>query len=290
MKVLLLGSTGMLGSTVAEKLQQNKNFVTRTTSRSGNNNSIYYDAIKGGLRDLIEREKPNYILNCIGVIKQKMIPSSLALDEETIRVNSVLPFELARCAKEFSAKVIQITTDCVFSGTSGHYSENSFHDCNDLYGRSKSLGEVNSSEVMNLRVSIVGPEKNSHFSLMSWFLNQPKGSILQGYVNHFWNGVTSMAFAKVTVGIIENEVFYPGTFHLVPKNDLSKFDLLCSFAEVLNRKDISIVPFVSPEPINRILTTDFPLVNKMLWNLSDYREIPSIESMLRELSFLQSYT
>ena len=99
--------------------------------------------------------------------------------------------------------MIQIATDCVYSGKTGGYNEDSLHDALDAYGKTKSLGEVRSSTFLNIRSSIIGPEINHKVLLLEWFLKQPKGAVLNGFSNHLWNGVTTLQFAELCLTIIK---------------------------------------------------------------------------------------
>lgn len=171
----------------------------------------------------------------------------------------------------------------MYSGNTGGYKENSTPDPIDVYGKSKASGESNNSLVMNLRTSVIGPEKNSSVELLSWVLSTKENGILQGYKNHYWNGVTSLALAKVIEGIIRYDLFEPGNVHLVPANEITKFDLVKEIASLGNRRDISVVPFTAPNSVNRTLSTTNEQRNRTLWKSAGYSEIPSIQELLTEV-------
>jgi dTDP-4-dehydrorhamnose reductase len=185
-------------------------------------------------------------------------------------------------AKDSSIPIIQIGTDCVYSGLDGDYSEDFEFDCNDLYGLSKVSGEHESKSMMTIRCSIIGHEIKSSVSLMDWFLSQPTSAPVNGYTNHFWNGVTTLAFARVVNGIVAKNAYSPGTVHLVPKDQVSKFELLQILAEMYGRKDIEISKFESEMSINRTLATLFPHKNEQMWLNAGYTQTPSIVELIQE--------
>jgi len=145
------------------------------------------------------------------------------------------------------------------------------------------LGEAVGTTNMNIRVSVVGPERYRSNSLLSWFLNLPLHAEVPGFQNHLWNGVTSQAYAKVVLGIMMKDLFKAGTFHLVPDTIVSKCDLLKFFASEFNREDLKIVPTMAAESINRTLRTDFTEFNEGLWSGAGYQNPPSIEELVKEL-------
>jgi dTDP-4-dehydrorhamnose reductase len=215
----------------------------------------------------------DWIVNCIGAIPQKKP------DFETlVKVNHHFPHLVAA---ETSARVIQIATDCAFSGDRGGYHEASHKDARDEYGITKIAGEVQS--FMNLRCSIIGPELTGKKSLYEWVNNQPQGTRLDGYVNHFWNGVTTDAFARVVKGVITNDLFYRGMHHLIPADSVSKYQLLNMIAERLGRADLEITPKIT-ERVDRTLTTRHEILNQVLWNHAGYEQPPTIKEMIEELA------
>jgi dTDP-4-dehydrorhamnose reductase len=203
---------------------------------------------------------------------------------DAIKINTDFPIYLNSLAKVYDFRLIQIGTDCVFSGSQGSYSENSHHSPNDLYGETKSQGERTGANSLILRTSIVGPEIESTNSLIGWFLSLPLDSIIDGYTNHIWNGVSTYHFAKLVLGIICSNEFKGGLFHVVPSDTCSKYELLEYFRTAFNRKDIVIRPREAEDFINRTLSTEYPQCNRELWMKSGYNEPPSIKKMIEELS------
>jgi dTDP-4-dehydrorhamnose reductase len=281
-KVLVLGASGMLGSACLQVLSQETNLEVIGTSRNKDPKFIEFDVSKEDVSDLLNKTKPSWIINCIGSIKTHIDENVPSTVENAVKVNSEFPKLLARAAEGVSAKVIQIATDCVYSGTRGSYVEADLHDATDVYGKTKSLGEVPSSSIMHLRASIIGPEVGRSTSLLEWFLSQPDGAKLNGFTNHFWNGVTTHVFAKICLGVIRSGEFQSGVHHLIPKDTVAKADLLKMFARAYNRGDILISDYVTPNIIDRTLGTSDKEFNNNLWVEAGYVEPPTIEEMVFE--------
>lgn len=259
MKILILGFTGMLGSAVLDfLLTKNLDITAPTRGELGEVNYGQYD----------------YIINCIGIIKQK-----LNNPKEAIEINSVFPHMLSEKAPK--AKIIQIATDCVFSGRDGLYLEENEHDALDIYGRTKSLGEVEAKNFFNIRTSIIGPSEDS-FSLLEWFLSQEKNATVDGYTNHLWNGITTLQFAKLCYTIIEGKREIPNLLHFIPYDIVNKYKLLKLFAVKFDREDIRIRPFRA-NFCNRVLSTRHIYIVDALWGDMGYKIPPTIEEMINEL-------
>jgi dTDP-4-dehydrorhamnose reductase len=266
-KVVILGSTGMLGNAVAKTFLNNKNFETITSYRKEshklNDNSFYFDATKDSFNNIPHCD---YIINCIGIIKPYMKNNMIS----NVHVNSIFPHVLSQWCTNNGTKMIHITTDCVFSGDSGFYTEVSSHDCLDEYGKSKSLGEP--SECMVLRTSIIGEEIHSFSSLISWVKSQ-NGKTISGYTNHMWNGMTTTQYAKCCIEIIEKNLYENGLFH-IHSDDVTKYDLVKMIAEEFKLK-LTINPKVVENSCNRTL--------RSLKNLNAKLTIDKIENQLKEI-------
>ena len=221
-------------------------------------------------------------INCIGVIKPYIKDTDATQVERAIRVNSLFPHTLASVAQAERVRVLQIATDCVYSGTQGGYVEASQHDALDIYGKSKSMGEVHSPFVHHLRCSIIGPELRAHVSLLDWFLGQKQGAQVKGFLNHDWNGVTTLHFGKLCYGIIKNRIELPHLQHLVPAGAIHKAQLLRVFAEAYRRSDIEIQPINAPTVIDRTLNTTDHLLNEKIWRAAGYGVPPTVEQMVKE--------
>jgi dTDP-4-dehydrorhamnose reductase len=286
-KVLVLGANGMLGSNVLFNLALN-GFSVQGTTRNGNpvlnlqtlklSELGYLD-----LKSIVDLVKPDYIVNCIGTIKQKMNVRETESSVDAIRTNSIFPSTLNRISKERSIRVIQIATDCVFSGEHGGYNEASTFDAQDLYGQSKIAGELASENLLQLRCSIIGHEQESKHSLLNWFYDQPVGASVPGFLNHKWNGITAHAFSQLIAGIVGTGRFFAGTIHVVPRDTVSKFELLCYLRSILQREDLYVDPVTHGLNIDRTLSTLFPKVNIELWAGANYTQIPTIFELIERM-------
>lgn len=289
-KVLVLGASGMLGHQVCSQLVKHGFAVIgsfRKSSRAPIPNGvekILFDVVEDSPVKLSEYlSEGMFILNCIGKLKADINLTEISSIEQAIKINSLFPIELNRVASKSDTKIIQIATDCVFSGREGKYKESDAHDALDVYGKTKSLGQVISGNVMNIGCSIIGREQVRNSSLLEWVLNQPQGAQINGYKNHIWNGVTTLAFARVVVGILRDELFKAGTQHLVPANELPKGDLVEQIANYFNREDIKVAMIENDVSINRSLSTIDPNFNLTLWQSAGYEQLPTINQLLAEL-------
>lgn len=277
MKTAILGKTGMLGSEVEKVFLENNQNIVATTRRE-------LDAQTASVEDIKKIiDGCDYVINCIGIIKPYIHPENSFEVQRAIMVNGLFPHKVAAAAKETGTKVIQIATDCVYDGGKGAYIETDFHNATDIYGKTKSLGEVQAENVLNLRCSIIGREQKSYLSLLEWFLNQPKGAKLKGFKNHLWNGVTTRAFAKLCLGIINNNAFFYGLQHVEPADILSKAQMLHIFRNVFNREDIEINDIGADVAIDRTIKTLDKTQNEKLWKHAGYKVIPTVEEMIKEI-------
>jgi dTDP-4-dehydrorhamnose reductase len=181
-------------------------------------------------------------------------------------------------------RVIHPTTDGVFAGRAGPYDEDARHDATDVYAVSKARGEVVAPHVLNVRCSIVGPERPHGSSLLAWLLSQPRGARLGGYANHHWNGLTTYHFSRVCDGIMALGPGLPSTVHVVPADSVTKADLLGMLADAYGRRDLAIVPEAAPLAIDRTLVTKYPQANATIWRAAGYPAPPTVGAMVRELA------
>ncbi|MFA6533786.1 MAG: sugar nucleotide-binding protein [Patescibacteria group bacterium] len=271
-KVLVLGASGMLGSMVYNYLSADSQLEVRGTLRKEEPPFYFLDAENFKAEDLakiLNDCNPDYIINCIGIIKPYCKDDDSVGCLRAIKVNTLFPYLLAEAAKGKKIKIIQIATDCVYSGRQGEYTENTPHDALDVYGKSKSLGEVQADNFLHLRCSIIGPEKKNKLSLLEWFLSQPAGAELKGFTHHRWNGVTTLQFAKICAEIINQGEDYfaellkiSAVHHFVPNTTVNKNELLHIFAEVFAKSvRIMAVDNIS-QPVDRTLATNFKLLLK----------------------------
>lgn len=281
-RVLVLGASGMLGSACFQVLNQSSHLTSVGTSRASSNKLVKFDSNRDSIIELLELTKPDWIVNCIGIIKPYIDEKSAPSIGNAIKINSQFPFILASAAKDHNAKIIQIATDCVYSGKSGKYKEHDLHDATDVYGKTKSLGEVPGPQTLHLRASIIGPEIGRSTSLLEWFRNQPIGATVNGFTDHLWNGVTTYHFGRVVKGIIDGAIGEFGTVHLIPKDIITKAELLRIFAETYKRDDIKINDVLSSNTIDRTLATENAELSNRLWKLAGFENPPSIREMVLE--------
>lgn len=251
----------------------------------------FLDAESCSLADLVDiLHGSSWAINAVGVIKSRIREDNPSSVETAIRVNSLFPYALAVAARKTHTRIIQIATDCVYSGKRGHYLETDDHDAIGVYGTTKSLGEVSTENVCNLRCSIVGPELRTRESLLSWFLSQRHSAEINGFTNHRWNGITTLHFAKLCRAIIEKNLELPNLQHIVPTGTVTKYELLRIFAGYFARRDLRIVAKEGPDAVDRSLDTLNPNKNLTLWQSAGYARPPEIPQMISEVAALATYS
>lgn len=288
--VLVLGASGMLGQGILSALKGYEGHIQASVRRGESVpgfpdvETLMFDASAQDIGSLTAVIRPGtLIINCIGIIKPYIHDENQSEREVAIRINGLFPYDLARFAESEGHEVVQIATDCVYSGLSGLYSESDDFDALDVYGKSKSLGEVPSPSMMHIRVSIIGPEMGRSTSLFEWVRNQPPNAVIGGFTDHLWNGVTTFHFGKVVRGVAESNGFKAGTYHLTPGDIVTKETLVRLIANSASRNDLTIQPKESGNPINRTLKTTNQSLNKTLWAKAGYSDPPTIEKMLSEI-------
>lgn len=233
-KVFILGCDGMLGRYMYKYLS--KIYDTCPLNRND------YDVLNDNFYNLKKILTPNSILiNCIGIIPQKIDTlfckakrseasnDKFVNDKLYLKINCIFPNMLSLLCNELNIKFIHITTDCVFTGKKGNYTENDIHDETNIYGLSKSLGEPNNCTV--IRTSIIGEELKGKKSLLEWVKsNDCKDSKdrkeINGYTDHYWNGVTCLQLAKITQRIIDKNLYWNGVKHFFSPTSVSKYELI----------------------------------------------------------------
>ena len=230
-KILILGATGLIGHQVYLRLNVNKNFVVSSIARQ---RKISDDTVLLDARDehLLEKVivdiNPDIIVNCMGVL----IAEANRDPENAIFLNSYIPQYLKNIANSFDAKLVHISTDCVFSGKKGLYTEDDIRDAEDTYGRTKALGEVTEPPHVTLRTSVVGPEIKEGEELCHWFMSQ-EGRI-KGFTKSYWSGVTSLELAKAVEWVIEEDI--QGLYHITNGIPINKYELLMLFKKYTNKE------------------------------------------------------
>ena len=241
-KVLVLGATGMLGNALLRLFAQSAGYEAVGSARSTSALCLLpadlSDRVVCGvdveqvdsLISLFSKVQPDVVINCIGLVKQ------LAEADDplaAIRINSLLPHRLARLCSVAGARLVHMSTDCIFSGAQGMYTEADMSDAKDLYGRSKYLGEVDYPHAITLRTSIIGHELNGGHSLVGWFLAQ-QGSV-KGFRRAIFSGLPTVELAKVIRDYVIPHPDLHGVHH-VSADPINKFDLLTLISNVYGKK------------------------------------------------------
>lgn len=264
MKWLILGACGMAGHLIAKYLSEQKETVTGfARQKSSVCDTIIGDAFNNYLlENLIKTGNFDIAVNCIGVLN-KAVDANLA---NGIYLNSYLPHKLAIYCQKYNTKLIHISTDCVFSGKRGHYTENEVPDETSYYGRTKALGEVIYNNHLTIRTSIIGPElKENGIGLFHWFMNQNEK--VDGYTKVLWSGVTTLELAKAVFFGAKNNL--SGLWHLSNNESIAKYDLLRLFNKYFKADKLKIEPCDVPISDKSIIFTrkDFA------YNTPNYEEM-----------------
>lgn len=233
MKVLILGGNGMLGHKLAERLKNNFEVFTTVRSKTAAaeladicDEKQIFENVEAedicSVGTVVEQLKPDVIINCIGIIKQ--LPTSKNV-VKTLRVNSIFPHLLQELSQNHNARLITISTDCVFDGRKGNYKESDIPDAADVYGKSKSLGEPSAENCLTIRTSIIGRELRTAHSLVEWFLGNGGGRV-KGFSRAIYTGFPTVVLADLIGNLIKNHAHLAGLYH-VSSDPINKYDLLC---------------------------------------------------------------
>lgn len=247
MRVLILGVTGMLGNAMYRVLSESPSHRVYGTVRGESARAHFQGPLRDNLNSGIDVEqqdaivrvfaqvRPEVVVNCVGLVKQ-LADANDPL--QAVPLNTLLPHRLAALCGATGARLVHISTDCVFSGKQGGYRESDFPDAYDLYGRSKLLGEVDYPHAVTLRTSIIGHELSGARSLVGWFLAQ-KGQV-KGFTRAIFSGLPTVELAHVVRDVVLSHPELRGLYH-VAAEPINKYDLLKQVAEVYG-KTITIVP------------------------------------------------
>lgn len=228
-EVAVLGIGGMLGHKVFQHLQS-AHLPTVGMMRGSDVPPWLAGAVRTrvdaerfeDLAGMLREVRPRYIVNCIGVVKQRPAAQDPVA---SITINALLPHRLSALAAEWGGRLIHFSSDCVFSGSRGGYCEDDPADAVDLYGRSKALGEVRARNTLTLRTSIIGRELSGRHSLLEWFRSQNGGSV-RGFREVIWSGITTLCAARLVEELIVKHPELSGLYQ-APAGRISKYDLLC---------------------------------------------------------------
>lgn len=269
-KILVLGASGMAGHTITLYFQkQGYDVITMTQNSIGVliNNNIVLDAFeREKLGGIVKSGNFDAIINCIGILNEFANDNP----DKAVYLNSYLPHYLESLTKNTKTKVIQMSTDCVFSGKKGHYTEYDFKDGETFYDRTKALGELNNDKDLTFRNSIVGPDINEKgIGLFHWFMKQ-EGPIF-GYTEAMWTGVTTLTLAKAMEKAIEENL--SGIYNLVNNEPISKYDLLQLFNKYFKKGNTIIYP-----------KSDVKVNKSLVRTRNDFSfQVPSYDLMIKEM-------
>ncbi|NMB81248.1 MAG: SDR family oxidoreductase [Ignavibacteria bacterium] len=261
-KIMVIGASGMLGYAVSSYFKTNDYDVVEITRAQ-------FDIANDPIKKLeLYMEGVGVVINCAGVIKPTIQNNTL---ENVLKINSIFPRNLAKLCNRLEIKCFHITTDCVYTGKKGKYSEDDYFDADDLYGLSKNAGE--NKDCMTLRTSIIGEENGNSRSLLEWAKSQA-GKEVNGFTNHLWNGVTTLYLAEVIETILTNNLYEKGLFHIHSPNTVNKYELL----QIFNREyelNLKINAVEAKESVDRRLST--------LYNLSSVVCTKLIQNQVEEM-------
>lgn len=268
MKVLILGGTGMAGHTISIFFKEIGHDVTAFCRREID----YCKYIIGDitnfkrLETIINEGQFDAIINAVGILNQEADD----LKSHAVMLNSYLPHFLSETTRKMKTKIIHMSTDCVFSGKTGSYSESSFKDGETFYDRSKALGELENNKDITFRNSIIGPDTNeSGIGLFNWFMRQENK--VDGFTEAVWTGVTTLTLAKAMDQALKENLV--GVYHLVNNQTINKYELLKLLSRNFRYSQIEIIP-------NNNVVVDKSLIN----NRTDFSfKVPSYETMVTEM-------
>lgn len=238
MKILIIGASGMIGSTVFRVLSEQRDGTVFGTVRNPHITSLFSRDLaaclianidldnQDALVKVLEQIRPEVVINCAGLTKHKPEAEDPL---EALPINALMPHRLAALCQLIGARLVHISTDCVFSGTKGNYTEEDYADANDVYGRSKLLGEVQYPHTITLRTSTIGHELQSKHGLLEWFLSQEQQC--KGYTHAVFSGLPTVVFAEVIRDIVIPNKALSGLYH-VSAAPIAKYDLLKMIARI----------------------------------------------------------
>lgn len=246
--ILVLGSSGMAGHVIALYLRRNAhlNVTDLAHKKKLNDGTVVMDVSDiSEFERYLDKNHFDAIINCIGILNQHADRDKSA----AVLINSYLPHFLERKYRSLNTRIIHLSTDCVFSGKSGGYREDSFRDGDSFYDRSKALGELLNDKDLTFRMSIIGPDMNPEgIGLFNWFMKS--AGEVYGYKNAMWSGITTIELAKAVEAAIFSEL--TGLYHLVPEEKISKYHLLNLCKKSFDREDIKITGHENP-PVDKSL-------------------------------------
>jgi dTDP-4-dehydrorhamnose reductase len=282
MKILVIGATGMLGYSLFKNLSDDSNLDVYGTVRNIKGKERFFRGCEENvfknvdvsdlatIETVLKELKPDVVINCIGLIKQHNISKQHV---DAISINSLLPHQLASLCDKHACKLIHFSTDCIFDGKKGMYSEEDIPDALDLYGRSKCLGEVDYAPHLTLRTSIIGHELDSAVSLVDWFLSQK--NCTKGFSKAIFSGLPTSVVARLLIEKILPAYELSGLYQL-SVDPIDKFRLLNLVADIYNKKidiiestELQIDRSLNSEKLRDALSLEIPTWEVLVAEMHD---------------------
>ncbi len=270
-KILVIGIKGMAGHVIFKKLEKSGKYdvygLARNIEQSENVFNLDVNRTDE-LRTIIIEHNFDVIINAIGILNKDAEDHP----EKAVWFNSYFPHYLEHITKETTTKVIHISTDCVFNGKKGGYTENDVKDGVGFYAQSKALGEIENDKDLTIRTSIIGPELNKNgIGLFHWFMSVPKNSVVGGYTGAFWSGLTTIELANVIMHILEHNI--SGLIQIAPQEKIDKYSLLKLFNEIFRNNLITVNP-----------NDDYKVDKSLISIRKDFNyKVPQYDQMLKEM-------
>lgn len=273
MRILVLGASGLIGHKLFQQLGQRFDDIHALLHRDrslfeacglfkGNNVIDNFDASDlPATLEMLQEVNPDVVLNCVGITKRRPEVNDAIY---AMTVNSMFPHQLAKWAGQYGKRIIHFSTDCVFDGELGDYTEESNTTGPDAYGKTKALGEIRYDHTLTIRSSFIGRELDVFSELLEWFIGQ-KGNTIKGFTNAYYSGVSTIYMSKVVGDIIESHPDLGGLYQLSTPEPISKYDLLCTArdafgldVEIIPDGDLSIKPTLNGTKLRQTLNLTVP--------------------------------
>lgn len=237
-KILVIGIKGMAGHLLYNYFTESKLYKVYGLARNIDSSSTLFNvdvSDTSQLKILFNENQFDYVVNCIGILNK----DAEDYPAKAIWFNSYFPHFLEEITKDSQTKVIHISTDCVFSGKEGNYSETDFKNGIGFYAQSKALGELTNSKDVTIRTSIIGPELNKNgIGLFHWFMSQSDNAYIKGYSKAFWSGITTLELAKVVLEIINQNI--TGLIQVASSPKIDKYSLISLFNSIYKDNKVTI--------------------------------------------------
>lgn len=274
MTIYIFGANGMLGTYTKTYLKSQNKACICFTRDDLDVSTVTYDKLEK-LFDKYTIHDNDIIINCAGII-----PQSKNINDTSSRnyflINSLFPNMLSTFASLNKMKFIHITTDCVFSGSKGNYTELDCHDETNNYGVSKSLGELGYNSTV-IRTSIIGEELKNKYSLLEW-VKKHNNTIINGYTNHYWNGVTCLQLAKIINNMIDENIWWSGVRHIYSPTSVTKYELVQMINDIYNLNN-TVEPIETETTVNKTLAS--------IYDVNSQFNIPELSIQLEDLKLFR---